>query len=243
MKNFRSPNLDKIVGRHLQMWEIRKDVSLRRKREESRGLEALGPYLCVSRLPMSRGDEVARLCAERLGWELFDREIVDHIARDAKTLGQFVTSLDERCRTAMDDWISTALDTDSMGHLAYLRHLKRVLLTIALHGNAVILGRGANFILPPAVGMRVLVTAPPPRRIDNLAAARELSPRKAAQELKRLDERRREFLKTHFLAAGQELDHYDLIVNVDQMSIDEAATLIVDSFYTLDRRANPTESS
>jgi hypothetical protein len=237
MKNFRSPNLDKIVGRHLQMWEIRKDVSLRREREESSGLESLGPYLSVSRLPGSQGEEVARLCAERLGWVLFDREIVDHIARDAKTLGNFVTSLDERCRNAMDDWISTALDTDSMGHLSYLRHLKRVLMTVALHGNAVILGRGANFILPPEAGMRVLVTAPPLRRIRNLAGALELSTRKATRELKRLDEQRREFLKTHFLGAGQELDHYDLIVNVDHMTPEDAATMIVDSFYTLDRRS------
>ncbi len=243
MKNFRSPNLDKIVGRHLQMWEIRKDVTLRREREESSGLESLGPYLSVSRLPGSQGDEIAKLCSERLGWVLFDREIVDHIAEDANTLGKFVTSLDERCRTAMDDWISTALDTSSMGHLAYLRHLKRVLLTIALHGNAVILGRGANFILPPEVGMRVLVTAPPARRIRNLAAAHELSSHKAVRELKRLDEQRREFLTTHFKGAGQELDHYDLIVNVDLMSAEEAATLIVDSFYTLNRRSRAAAES
>lgn len=236
MKHFRSPNLDKIVGRHLQIWETRKQVNQRREQEAESGLERLGPYVSISRLPYSRGDEVARRCAERLDWLLFDREIVDHIARDAKILGKFVNSLDERCRHAMDDWIQTTLDTSSMGHLAYLRHLKRVLMTIALHGNAVILGRGANFILPPEAGLRVLVSAPQGRRAEALAAARDLNAGEATRELKRLDEQRRDFLKTHFRYAAQELDQYDLIVNVDRIDVDTAATLIVDSFFTVDDR-------
>ena len=235
MKSYRSPSLEKIVGKHLQIWELRKQITQRRIREEA-ALEILGPYISISRLPHSLGDEVARICAEKLGWELFDREIVDFIAEDAKTLGQFVSSLDERCRTAMDDWIQTALDGSSLGHLSYLRHLKRVVMTVALHGNAIILGRGANFFLPPEVGVRILITASPAKRIRNLADAQEISRSKAAKELRKLDERRREFLKTHFLAAGQELDHYDLILNMDQIGVDAAATLIVAAFYTLDRR-------
>lgn len=237
MRGYRSPGLDKIVGKHLQMWEIRKEVRVRREREESSGLAALGPYLTISRLPSCGGEEVARLCAERLGWVLFDREIVDHIARNARTLGKFVTSLDERSRSAMDDWIQTALDTRSLGHLSYLRHLKRVLVTIALHGNAVILGRGANFILPADAGLRVLVTAPTPQRIALLAESGRLSAGEARRELKRLDTQRAEFLRTHFTGAEHEADHYDLIVNMLSMSPDQAATLIVDSFFTLDRRA------
>jgi len=239
MRNYRSPDIDKIVGRHLQSWELRREVSRRRAREEGADEGQLGPFLSLSRLPYSQGDEVASRCAELLGWELFDREIVDHIARDAKVLGQFVASLDEHSRSAMDDLIQTTLDAGSLGNVGYLRHLKRVLLTVALHGNAVIVGRGANFILPPAAGLRVLVTAPPARRLAALARDRGLETREAARALRELDQRRRDFLRTHFLDSGQELDHYDLIVNVDQLDVEAAATLIVDGFYTLDRRALP----
>jgi cytidylate kinase len=237
MRGYRSPSLDKIVGKHLQMWEIRKEVGVRREREEQIGPAVLGPYLTISRLPSSGGEEVARLCAERLGWVLFDREIVDHIARNARTLGKFVTSLDERSRSAMDDWLQTALDTRSLGQASYLRHLKRVLVTVALHGNAVILGRGANFILPADAGLRVHVTAPAEMRSALLAENRKLSPAEAQRELKRLDAQREDFLSAHFPDAERETDHYDLIVNMSAMSPEEAATLIVDSFFTLDRRA------
>jgi cytidylate kinase len=246
MKTYRSPSLDKIVGKHLQIWETRREVAARRDREAvgaeaQAGAEArLGPYLSISRLPYCQGDEVAACCAEKLGWELFDRALVDHIARDAQVLGKFVESLDERCRGALDDLIQTTLDTSALGNQGYLRHLKRVLMTVALHGNAVILGRGANFILPPEAGLRVLVTAPPACRLANLGQARGLAPVEAARELRQLDLQRRDFLRTHFLAAGQELDHYDLVVSTAQMDVEAAATLIVDAFYTLDRRAQPT---
>jgi len=239
MKTYRSPSLDKIVGKHLQIWETRREVAARRDREAV-GVEApLGPYLSISRLPYCQGDEVAARCAEKLGWELFDRAIVDHIARDAKVLGKFVDSLDERCRSTLDDLIQTTLDTSALGHQSYLRHLKRVLMTVALHGNAVILGRGANFILPPEAGLRVLITAPAARRLANLGQARGLPPAEAARELRQLDLQRRDFLRTHFLASGQELDYFDLIVNTEQMNVEAAATLIVDGFFTLDRRAQP----
>lgn len=245
MKTYRSPSLDKIVSKHLQIWETRRTVAARRDREAvgaeaQAGAEAqLGPYLSISRLPYCLGDEVAACCAEKLGWELFDRALVDHIARDAQVLGKFVESLDERCRSTLDDLIQTTLDTSALGNQGYLRHLKRVLMTVALHGNAVILGRGANFILPPQAGLRVLVTAPPARRLAILGQALGLPPTEAARELRQLDLQRRDFLRTHFLASGQELDHYDLIVNMEQMDVEAAATLIVDGFYTLDRRALP----
>lgn len=240
MKSYRSPSLDKIVGKHLQIWETRREVTARRAREAGDGTRpAIGPYLSISRLPFSRGDEVAALAAEKLGWELFDRAIVDHIARDAQVLGKFVESLEERCRSTLDDLIQTTLDTGSLGNQAYLRHLRRVLMTLALHGNAVILGRGANFILPPEAGLRVLITTPAGRRLANLSQARGLPAAEAARELRQLDLQRRDFLRTHFLGGGQELDHYDLIVNLDHMDVEAAATLVVDSFYTLDRRARP----
>ncbi|MCB9513479.1 MAG: cytidylate kinase-like family protein [Candidatus Latescibacteria bacterium] len=237
MRSYRTPDLDKIVGRHLQSWELRREVSQRRRREQGTDAAQLGPYLSVSRLPYAGGDAVAARAAQLLGWELFDREIVDHIARDARVLGKFVASLDEHSRSAMDDLIQTTLDTSSLGNVGYLRHLKRVLLTLALHGNAVIVGRGANFILPPSAGLRVMVTAPPGHRLAALGRHQGLEPREAARALRELDQRRRDFLRTHFLQAGQELDHYDLIVNMEQMDTEHAATLIVDAFYTLDRRA------
>jgi cytidylate kinase len=235
MKDYNNPNLAKIAHRHLQIWGLRQDVHRRRSLEPSGDEECIGPVVTISRIPYSGGHEVARLCAEKLDWQLFDKDIVDHIARNSDTATQFVDSLDERCRQSMNDWIQTAIDVKSMGHMAYLRHLKQVMMIIASHGNAVILGRGGNFILPPEAGLRILVTSPPKHRLGNLMEGEKLTHGKAVTRLKQLDGRRNKFLKTHFLRAGQELDHYDLILNMEHLDPETASTIIVDSFYTHDR--------
>jgi hypothetical protein len=240
MRQYRTPGLERIVGRHLHLWEIRRQVARRRDAETAaEAPRGLGPYISISRLPWAEGDTVARRVADRLGWELFDRELVNYIARNAKTYAQFVASLDEKSRHAMDDWIQTALDGASLGHLRYLRHLKRVLMTVALHGNVVIVGRGANFVLPAEAGLRVLVTGSEKRRRQRLAAADDLSPRQAAKVLRREDGRRLDFLRTHFPGAARELEHYDLVISTDMLGVEAAATVITDSFYTLDRRPLP----
>lgn len=236
MRQVRTPGMDRIVSRHLHIWEMRRQVARRRDEETAAAAPGLGPYITISRLPWAEGDAVAGRVAERLGWELFDRELVNFIARDSKTYEQFVTSLDERSRRAMDDWIQTALDGASLGHLRYLRHLKRVLVTVALHGNVVIIGRGGNFVLPPEAGLRVLIMGSERRRRQRLAEAKDLSSRKAAKALRQEDGQRLDFLRTHFAAAARELEYYDLVVNTDMLDVEAAATVITDGFYTLDRR-------
>ncbi|MBN2172058.1 MAG: cytidylate kinase-like family protein [Candidatus Krumholzibacteriota bacterium] len=239
MRQVRTPGLERIVGRHLHIWEIRRQVARRRDAEAAAEAPGLGPYITISRLPWAEGDAVARRVADRLGWELFDRELVNFIARDAKTYAQFVACLDEKSRRAMDDWIQTTLDGASLGHLRYLRHLKRVLITVALHGNVVILGRGANFVLPAEAGLRVLVTGSEKQRRQRLAAVDDLSSRQAAKALRREDGRRLDFLRTHFAGAAREMEHYDLVISTDMLGVEAAATVITDTFYTLDRRSLP----
>lgn len=236
MKRSGDPNLSGIVHRHIQNWQLRQEVTRRREAETPAGATHLGPYITVSRLPWSRGDEVVEHLTGRLHWPRFDREIVEFIAKDAGIMSQFVDTLDEGCRRAMDDWIQTALDPRSMGHLSYLRHLKRVLFTIAMHGNAIIVGRGGNFVLPREAGLRVLVTAPQKQRARRYAELGKLGLRQAARELDMMDGKREQFLRTHFKYGEHEEEHYDLVINTERVDPERAATVITDAFYTLDLR-------
>ncbi len=239
MGSYGDANLHHIVHRHIQNWQLRQEVTRRRETELGETRTKLGPFITVSRFPWSRGDEVSSLLAEKLEWPRFDKEIVEFIAEDAGIMSQFVDSLDEGCRRAMDDWIQLALDPRSMGHLSYLRHLKRVMFTIAMHGNAVIVGRGGNFLLPPEVGLRVLIIAPAKDRARWFAEGESLGLRQAAKELILLDGKREQFLKTHFKPGSREEEHYDLVINMERMDPESAATMIVDAFYTLDLRSKP----
>ena len=69
----------------------------------------------------------------------------------------------------LSDWISALLGDQQLWPYEYLHHLSRVIGTIAAHGHAVIVGRGASFILPPEISLRLLVVSPLDERIKNVA--------------------------------------------------------------------------
>jgi len=92
---------------------------------------------------------------------------------------------------------------------------------------AVILGRGAAFILSPARALRVFVIAPTSARIDRLAESRGLSHEQAAEHLAEEDAKRREFFRHQFGAAIDDPLHYDIVLNTGTLSIDAAVDVIV----------------
>ena len=49
----------------------------------------------------------------------------------------------------LEDWISSLVYDRHMWPEEYLKHLMNIIGTIGKHGRAVVVGRGANFILPP----------------------------------------------------------------------------------------------
>ena len=109
----------------------------------------------------------------------------------------------------------------------YLRHLVRTVRSIGEAGGAVLLGRGAPYILPRERTLRVLVVAPKEARIESLAKARDLSPAEAAVELAREDDERRRFLGYHFRVDPDDPTAYDLCVNTSLLPREAACAAVV----------------
>ena len=59
---------------------------------------------------------------------------------------------------------------------AYVRHLIETLLTLAMHGKCIIVGRGANVVVPSETVLRVRLIAPLGERIATVCERRNLSP-------------------------------------------------------------------
>ena len=113
---------------------------------------------------------------------------------------------------------------------------------VARGGMAVILGRGAPFILPPEQALRVLVVAPTPARVERLVKAHGLSTEEAARRLEQEDQDRLAFLRHQFGVEPDDPRLYDLVVNTGTLSIDAAAALVVEALrrrFPADRRTEP----
>jgi cytidylate kinase len=104
------------------------------------------------------------------------------------------------------------------------------ILTIAQHGETVIIGRGANFILGLEKGFHLRVVAPLEKRIENLIAYKHFSAAEAKKSIEHGDKEKKEFIHTFF---GENIDDpssYDLILNTANFQIEEALDLILKAF-------------
>jgi cytidylate kinase len=185
--------------------------------------------VALSRLPHSGAAEIGQRVAERLDYGFFGREIVDQIASERGIQRQLVAGLDEKIHGTIDRYVADAFRVQAFTESDYLRHVVRVIATLGNRGMAVILGRGAVFILSPARALRVFVVAATAARIDRLAESRGLSHEQAVEMIGEEDARRREFFRHQFGVAPDDPLHYDIVVNTGTLSIDAAVDVIIDA--------------
>jgi len=181
----------------------------------------------VSREPGSGGNLVARGLSEKLGLDLFHQEVIHEMANSAKVSARFVQTLDEKAMNVLDEWIAALVDDRHLWPDQYLQHLMKVIGTIGEHGSAVMVGRGANFIVPPEKRMRVRVMAPMDFRIKHVATAYKVSIKVAKRRVVRTESDRRAFIRKYFNADIDDSANYDLIINTSTIGIDQAVDSII----------------
>ena len=97
----------------------------------------------------------------------------------------------------------------------------------AARGNAVIVAHAASHVVEPGgESLRVFVTASPSTRANRLGAAEALEPAKAARAVKDSDAGRRDYLKRFYRIDEELPTHYDLVVNTDVLTVEQAVDLV-----------------
>lgn len=193
-------------------------------------LSTLSPVITISRDPGSGGKPIAKKVAEKLGFAFYDEELVTEIAKSAKLRKSLLSQVDEKGRSLMTDFVHNMFNPDYVSDTEYLRHLCKVVLSIAYKGKAVILGRGANFITPFASGLHVRITAPERVRLRR-AVQYEGYTLEEAKEINRTTENdRKEFIKQYFGEKISDSRFYDMILNTTFFNLDQSASVIIHAF-------------
>jgi cytidylate kinase len=201
-----------------------------RERRPGRGQEGglfYGPYLIISREKGAGGNAVAQLAGKRLGWQVFDNEIVDEIAQKAHVRRQLIESLDERDQKTIRAIVGQLLKPKEMGTADYLGYLKQVVLTLGHQGNVVIVGHGARFILPSQFGLCVRMIAPIETRIERIADKARLSLEAARAEVEKTDHERVKLIRRHFGHDVTDPLSHDLLINTAATSVEAAAEIVL----------------
>ena len=213
-------NLGLLIDRQMRRWALQHPVAI---------VETPAPCVALSRLRGSGGVEIGRRVAEWLDYGFFDKEIVDWIAREEGIQRQLVEGLDERMRGRIDRYVVDSFQAHPFTESDYLRDLVRIIATLGNRGMAVIAGRGAAFILPPARALRVLVMAPVEERVERFAAAEGIETEAATARLAEEDAERSEFYRTQFGVEQSDPLLYDLVVNTGTLSVEAGARLVVEA--------------
>jgi cytidylate kinase len=216
----RNISIDQFVKQQVKKWEGQftgtkvKDI-------------AQIPVITIATEPGSGGSIIAARIAERLELDYFHRDIVEKIAKTAKTRSRVVNTLEKERLSGVKDFISSLVEEHYIHPDTYLRHLLVVISTIAKHGRAVIVGRGANFILPAEDIFAVRVIAPSKKRIREVALNHKVTTEEAKRRVIQRQSRRKAFVRHSFNADISNPIHYDLTINTGKMSIDAAVEAVI----------------
>jgi hypothetical protein len=182
--------------------------------------------IAISREAGSRGGSIARRAGRKLGWQVYDQELLEYIAQE----GAFRQSLTENLPVAATDWIEEHLGLllreQNLSRHPSILSLARIVLALGAQGEVLLIGRGAGCILPRDSTLHVRIMAPLPDRIAYMSQWLRLTVAEAEEQVRVRDHRRAEFVSTHFHRQPSEVYQYDLLLNSSLLGEELCADLI-----------------
>ena len=182
--------------------------------------------VCVSREAGAGAGSIARLAGNLLQWRVYDHEILETIAQGMDLPVDDVRAFDELAPSVVQDWILPLREEHYAPQETYLDHLAKLVEAIGLAGNAILVGRGAGFLLPREETLRIRVVAPVKFRAERLAERMGVSVRTARRAARDLDRRRNQFERTMYRVDPTDPHNYDLVIDSESLTLAIAAELI-----------------
>ncbi len=215
----------RIAERQMRNWEL---ARAQHPADEVRGTAEVADFICLSRDVSAGAAEIAAQLAHRLGWPVFDQEILHFMAGDDATRERIYASMDERDLSWSEEALRSMMDPAFVKN-DYFHRLSHTVLLLARKGSGIFIGRGADLILPRQRGLRVRLVAPRAARVTRLAQRRGLSEAQARIELDRLEQERSRFMRQYFGPKADDPGRYDLVINLARIAPSQAAELILET--------------
>lgn len=183
-------------------------------------------FITFSREAGSGGKLIAQKVVKELGLEFYDKKLLELIARKAGRRKKVIAKLDEKERGFLTDLVNSLLNPEYLAEQTYIKSLCEVIKALSLKGGCVILGRGGNFITSRRNGLHVRVIAPFWVRVNYTVQYEHRSVKNAISRVRKHDRHRKEFIKQYFDKDPSNTNYYDLVINTQYLSIDEAVEAV-----------------
>ena len=201
------------------------------------GPHTFAPVICFSRKIGVGALEVADILAEKRGYHVIDREIIEHIADQAKLSESTVSFFDERYPGLLGEFLAMAFGEKSFIESDYSRNLFKVVYSIAglqaRFGTTIFVGRGIHLLLPRERVLAVRMISSMEHRVKRLAGMLGVNIEEAINKLEQIDKEQRDFFKRVYGKKDASPYEFDLIINFDYFTEPKWIAEIVDKAFQI----------
>ena len=226
-----SIGVEKVFEEQMRKWELQRSLDRTQDAKERPEAQKF-TFVTLSFELGSQGEQVTQELQQLTDWQVYDKEILDYMAKDLHVHRQVLASLDERRMGIVEECLDTFSGDRVPGYYSYKHHLMKVLMVIAHHGNAIIIGRAAGMVLPRQAGLSTRIVAPLQTRSARYAQETDIELPRAQEVVADYDHRQKKFVKDFVHKDISDPVHYDLVINTEHINPPAAAKVIHHALQT-----------
>jgi len=197
------------------------------------------PIIVIGRQFGSGGHEIGRLLAEKLGYPLYDKEILAQAAKSSGLAEELLKEIDEKPNKSFLYSLSVGLGVPASYHLygsddtsiatgdKVFTWQSKAIRELAEKGPGIFVGRCADYILKDHPDLiSVFIYAPTEARVKRIREVRVLVEQPAREMIAKTDKSRANYYNYYTDRAWGEPENYDLCIDSSKLGLEGTAELL-----------------
>lgn len=159
-------------------------------------------------------------------WALYDHHLIENVLVERRLPKRLAEKITEEKRFFIHELIDDVFDLQPPSWVL-MPQVREIILRLATSGCVILVGHGATVVTAKLVNVyHVRLTGSLPKRIERVQRLEKLTFEAASKFVRTEDRKRNKFLKAHFHTRLDNELLYDLAMNTDRISNEDAVVLI-----------------
>jgi cytidylate kinase len=215
------------IAAHVHAWEKVKPLGSQRRLETY-------PFVAISRefgceaLPLAQHlvQVLNDRCHPFVPWVSYDRELLDKVSEELHIQRAILDMLDGQRRDEMSELFDNIINR-KVDDALVVRKLAELIRTLAVHGHAVLVGRGSSLVTQDLRnGLHIRLVAPRAWRIHTVAANHNLAIHEAEKMVDEGEKQRNRYISTYFVLDHGFPFHHDLVIDNSRFNLVQIVEIV-----------------
>jgi len=194
--------------------------------------EKMNTLINIGRSFGSGGGYVGQAIGKKLGIPFYDNQLISKVAEESGYSKSLFAGEEKRSLFSVSSFFASSrfsyMDSGYVNDDVMFNIQSEVIRSIADKGDAVIIGRCADYILRDRKCLNVFISAPEEFRIQRLMKEEQLSEDEAEKLMHKKDRTRETYYNYYTFGAWGQASNYNLCVDSSVLGIEGTADFIID---------------